>query len=187
MLQKSLSPFTAILTVAAVLALATSNTACKKLNRLTQFHLNYTDTAVVKSSSGINLPFNIFTPDMSTNSAAEFEVHDTRKDLIQQIKLTNLDLKVVKPENGNFSFLKSIEIYISAGGMDETKIAWKDMVPADAGNTLSLDVSGTDLKEYIKQDKFTLRLNAVTDEFIASDCQIQVNSRFFVDATLIKH
>ena len=52
-------------------------------------------------------------------------------------------------------------------------VAWKDAVPADAGVTLNLDRSDADLKEYIKKDKFTLRVNAVTDEFLASDYHIK--------------
>jgi hypothetical protein len=95
-----------------------------------------------------------------------------------------LDLTITSPSNADFSFLKSINVYISAEGLNEVKIAWKENVPSDV-TLLSLDVTGVDLKEYIKADKFSLRLNTETDELLASDHHIDVHSAFFVDAKIL--
>jgi len=159
--------------------------SCKKKNKLTQFTMSYAQTVVIPSSTGVNLPFNIFTPDMTTNSESTFEVNNTRKDLIQVIKLTKLDLLISSPSNGNFQFLKSIEIYISASGLQEIMIAKKDNIPSDIGNYLNLDCLDNDLKEYIKKDQFKLRLNTVTDQIITSDYQILLGTKFFVDAKIL--
>jgi len=50
---------------------------------------------------------------------------------------------------------------------------------------LFLDLADVDLKEFIKKDKFVLRLNTVTDELINSDQYIDVYSVFFVDAKIL--
>ena len=75
-------------------------------------------------------------------------------------------------------------MYISADGLDEVKIAGKVNVPADVA-VLDLDITGVDLKEYIKADKFSLRLNTVTDELLTSDHHIDIHSEFFVDAKIL--
>ena len=157
---------------------------CKKADELTQFNIEFNETAVIPSSTGINLPFNIFTPDVETNSTSTFEVNDTRKDLIEEITLTSLGLKITTPNNADFSFLKSISIYISADGLSESKIAWRNNVPSDA-KELKLDLTGIDLKEYIKKDSYSLRLNTVTDEAMSQDHEIDVKSTFFVDAKIL--
>ena len=122
---------------------------------------------------------------METNSESTFAVNDTRKDLIEEIKLTDLELVMISPEEADFSFLNSIEVYISADGLEEILIANLDEVPEDAGNVITLDTSDTDLKEYIKKDEFSLRLNTVTDELMSTDHELEVNSTFFVDAKIL--
>lgn len=159
--------------------------ACKKIDKLTQFNMEYNESIVIPSSTGINLPFNIFTPDVKSNSESTFAVNDTRKDLIEEIILKKLDLTLTSPSNGNFGFLKSVEIFISADGLSEVKIAWKSDIPAKIDKYLELDRTSTDLKEYIKKDEFTLRVSTVTDELLASDHQIDVHSTFFVDAKIL--
>lgn len=161
-------------------------TGCKKANKFTTFNMEFNETVVIPASTGINLPFNILTPNVETNSESTFAANNTKKDFVEEIRLTKLDLRITSPSNGNFSFVKSLSIFLSADGLSETKIAWIENIPSNIGNFLYLDVSGANLKEYIKKDKFTLRLNAVTDEFITSDYQINVHSVFFVDAKLIR-
>lgn len=147
--------------------------------------MEYIETSTIPSSVGVNFPFNFWTPDIETNSESQFEVNDTRKDLIEKIILKNLDLTITSPSNGDFSFLKTISVYISGEGLPEIKVAWLDIVPSNAGKNIVLSVSDADLQEYIKLDKFDLRLNTVTDEVIMSDYTIDVHSIFFVDAKIL--
>jgi len=159
--------------------------SCKTLDKLTQFNMDYDQSIVIPSSTGIDLPFNIQTPDVESNSESTFAVNDTRKDLIEKIQLTDLTLTLTSPSDADFGFLKSISIFISAEGLSETKIAWKEDIPDNPGTVLTLETTGVDLKEYIKKDKFSLRLNTVTDELITSDHHIDMHSVFFVDAQIL--
>ena len=157
---------------------------CKTVDKLTQFNMEFEGSVVVPSSTGINLPVNIVTPDVATNSASTFSANKTQKELVDEIKLTKMEVTITSPANADFSFLKSVAIYISSAGLPEVKIAYKDEVPASTGAILSLDVSGIDLKEYIKADKFSLRLNTVTDEVLTSDHTLHARSVFFVNAKI---
>lgn len=160
--------------------------SCKKLDKLTQFNMTYEQDFVVQSSTGINLPFNIASPEMETNSESKFSNEDTRKDLIQEIKLTGLKVTLKSPSDGDLKFLNEVEIFINADGLNEAKIAFKYNIPPTVGKVLNLDVTGTDFKEYIKKDEFTLRMKVKTDEIISKDHELNTLSTFFVDATLVK-
>ncbi len=157
---------------------------CDKIDELTMFSIDYDTQVTIQSNVGINLPFDVFTPDTETNSESTFESNDTRKDLIEEIKLTKLQLKIASPNDADFSFLESIEVYISAEGLSEVKIASKTSIP-ETVTSLDLDVVDVDLKDYIKKDSYKLRLNTVTDEAITRDHEIDIKSTFFVDAKIL--
>ena len=159
--------------------------SCDKLDELTKFDMDYDQTVVIPSTTGVDLPFDIFTPEKETNSSTEFEVNDTRKDLIEEIVLKKLVMTVEAPEGEDFSFLESIIIYMSAEDLPEIKIAWNEEVSATAGEQLELVTTAEDLKEYIKKDSYTLRLKTVTDEFLSSDYEINIATTFFVDAKIL--
>lgn len=158
---------------------------CKKANKLTQFDINYTTTVTIPSSTGINTPFNLTSPDIETNSDSKFQINSTRKDKVESISLKQLELAVKLPNTGNFDFLKSIEVYINADDIQEQKIAWKEDIPNGSGKNIRLDVSGTDLKPYILKEDFGLRIRTITDEVITSDYKLEVNSTFLVDAKIL--
>ncbi len=159
--------------------------ACDQLDKLTQFDMDYNTSVTIPSTVGINTPFDVPTPAITTNADSEFSVNDTRKDMIEEITLKRLTLTVDVPSGGDFSFLNAIEIYISASGLDEQKIAWKENIPNDIGDVLELETSGVDLQEYIKQESFDLRISTTTDELITQDHEIGVHSVFAVNAKIL--
>lgn len=169
-----------------LLVLVISFSSCKKTAKLTQFNMEFNEVIVIPSSTGMNLPFNIQTPDIETNSEATFEINDTRKDLVEEIKLTHLNLILKSPENADFNFLKSTQIYLSAPNLNEIKIAWKDSIPDHSERTINLEITNSDLKEYIKKENFNVRVNVITDEFLATDYEVEIQSIFFVKAKLFK-
>ena len=158
---------------------------CKKFDEKTQFEMDYNQTVVVPSSTLIDLGINLFTPETETNSESTFAINDTRKDKIEEIKLKEMTLNLTSPSGADFSFLESIRIYINAEGLGEKEVAWKSPVPETTAGTLTMDVSDSDFKEYIKKDEFSLRVNTVTDETLGSDHEIEVASVFFVDALVL--
>lgn len=156
---------------------------CKKI---TEFKLDYNSTAVIPSTFGTLVPFSVNTPEMETNSSYEFDVNKTDADHVKSIRLTLLNLAITAPSNQTFSFVNSIEVYISSPNHSEVLVASKTDIPADAGTTLSLGIPDQDLKDYIKDSKFTLRLKVVTDETITQDVDVNVQSEFLVNAKIFK-
>ena len=64
--------------------------AFEKINSLTLLNIDYSDIDVILSTTYINLPLSVLSPETTTNSEIEFTINDTRKDLIEQIKITQL-------------------------------------------------------------------------------------------------
>lgn len=158
---------------------------CDEINQLTQFEMEFNESITIDSTTVINQAFDISTSEISSNAASLFETNNTSIAQIEQIVLTSLDLTLSIPDDGDFSFLKTIEIYISADSLDELKLAWKYDIPSDVADYIELDTAGEDFKEYLIQDEFSLRLNTITDETITTDHQIDIHTIFFVDGNIL--
>jgi hypothetical protein len=158
---------------------------CNKDEIGIKFNMDYNTSFTIEAGNGLNLPFDFFTPDITSNSEAEFEANDTRKDKIQEIKLTSLSLSITAPSGQNFDFLKHIYLYINAEGLDEQRYAYIENVP-DGQTTINLNADGIDLAEYIKKDKFSLRVKAVQDKSVSKDIDIAADMVFAVKANPLK-
>lgn len=153
--------------------------ACDKL--FTFSISDQTTITVDKVLTPVTLPFDIWTPDITTNSEQEFENNDTKIELVKEIILTNLDLTITSPADKTFSFLKSIHIYIYTDTEEETEIAWKDDISSDA-EMISLQTSNSALDKYVKSSSYKLRTEVVTGETLNQDVDILIDMTFQVTA-----
>lgn len=156
--------------------------SCKKLDKLTQFDLDYTTKVTVPSSLVINTPFDVPTPEVETNSSSTFSNNNTRSDLVESIVLSDMKLELTSPTTSDLSFLNEVIIYIKADGLEEKQIAIKTDIPNDVGQVLKMNVSGVELKDYLLKDKISLRVKVKTDKIISQDHDIDVKTVFRVDA-----
>lgn len=169
----------------ALSILVFTSISCEELDKYTQFTMAYDTEATVPATAVLDLPFDLLTPEMETNAESEFALNNTRIDLVQGINIQEIKIEIISPENADFSFLKSAQVYMNADGLAEIEIASIDPVDDDPGNIILLDVTNNNLKEYIAKDKFSLRINTVTDELISQDHTFKVNTIFFVDALIL--
>ena len=160
-------------------------TGCEKAAELTKFDMEYNSTVSIPSNTGINLPFNIITPPITTNSQSTFQSNNTNSSLVEAITLKQMTMTITSPSGADFSFLQSVYLYISADGLPEQLIAFKDPVSTTAGNSVTLDTENVNLMDYIIKDQFTLKVTSTTDETILQDHTIEVNSIFEVDAKIL--
>lgn len=157
--------------------------SCKK--EIGTFKINNESEAVIPATTSL-FPFSILAPETENNATVEFENNNTKADFINSIKLNELKISVIAPSGEDFSFLKSIEVFISSTNNAEQKVAFKDNIPSTVGSELTCDIVDLDLKEYIKDDKLKIRVATITDETIPEDVKIKINSVYLVKAKLIK-
>lgn len=161
------------------------STSCKKISELTKFDLKYNTEGTIQAGLGTLVPFDVNTPDVPTQSQEEFEGHNTGKNLIQAVQLKELKISIITPEDQNFDFLKNVEVYISAEGQQEVKIAWKSDLPDTQAKEIVLDCADTNLKNYIMSDKYKLRLKTTTDKVLNKDVDVKIANTFRVDANVL--
>ncbi len=159
--------------------------ACKALDKLTQFNLEYRTTYDYPA----NLPpfetDSLQTPEIVTNADREFAINNTHKNLIESVLLKQLTVTVKSPANQSFSFLRSVQVYISAQGLPSKLVAYKYDIGNDAGKVLNLELMDVDLKDYVKKDKINLHITSYTDELVRSNTSVEVYAKFFVDAKIL--
>lgn len=164
-----------------VFALLITFVSCKTIDKQTQFNTNSNTDFTIPATTVVNVPINITIPDIDASNPEL----DSKKDKIEEAKLTIAKLNIKAPKTSNLNFLKAVSIFISADGLGETKIAWNDNVPNNTGNELNLTTTDTDLKEYIKKGNYTLRFNIETDEAITENHTITIHTNFFIDAKVL--
>ncbi len=161
------------------------SSGCKKVDKYTQFEMDYQDTITIPSSVGVNMPYDMWTPEITTNSEGEFAVRDTRSDMVEDIRMKSLNLEVVSPDDGNLRFLNDIWIYLNADGLEEVKVAWKEDISDDVGSSLDLITADHNLEAYLKKENIAFRVKTVTDKIITHDHDILLNAVFWVDAEVL--
>jgi hypothetical protein len=156
--------------------------ACDAVDDLLTFTISDRTTFQVESTAPFNLPFEMSTPDVTTNSSEKFENNDTRADLVKDIKLKELKLSITAPADKTFSFLKSVHFYISAGENDEIELAYLDEIPTTA-TEIALIPTTEKLDAYVKASSYKLRTKIVTRETLSEAVDIQADLAFKVTAS----
>lgn len=164
--------------------------SCKSIDKLTQFDIPLSQTITIPAIIPIDLPFDIPTPDIMLDiettydlDDSGYELNNTNKNLVEEVLLKELELTVIEPVGEDFSLLKSIEIYISAEGESEEKVAWLNSFP-ESNNTL-LETSKANLKRFVLKDKINLRVKTVTDEINTRAYDIKIDAVFMVNAKIL--
>ncbi|MGJ5640640.1 hypothetical protein [Formosa sp. S-31] len=171
--------------IIAIIILCICFTSCDTLDELTKFNISYDEQVSIPTASPIDLPFNISTPKINTNSDSKFNSNDTAKNLVEEIQLTEFKLTLTKPDTEDLSFLETIEVYIAADDLPDTKIAWNATPIQNLSNELQLETSNEDLKAYIFKEDFYLKFKFSTDELLTQEHDININTTFFVDAKIL--
>lgn len=155
------------------------------IDKLTKFDLDYETSYTIPAVSIINFPVSLNTPGVNTNNETTFENNNTNKNSVESIRLKSMSLNINTPENANFNFLKEIRIYIKTPNVEEIEIANLIDIENLDSNKLELDVLDEELRAYIKEDEFTLRVRAIADEITSEERQITIKTIFAVDAKVL--
>ncbi len=155
--------------------------SCSVVDKLLTFTINNQTSFKISTGFPLNLPIEIITPDVTTNSSSEFKNNNTKADLVKDVKLKELKLTITDPSDKSFTFLKSIHLYISTDANDEIELAYSDQINATS-NTIELICTSEKLDKYIKAPSYKLRTKAVIKETITKDVTVKSDMKFRVTA-----
>ena len=154
---------------------------CNEIEEMLTFSVNDSTNIRIESASPLNLPLEIPTPAVTSNSRQEFENNNTHADLVRDVKLQQLKVTITQPSGKNFSFLKNIRIFISADEQSEVELASLDNISTDSG-VIELIPTQQKLDEFIKASTYDLRTQITTDETLTQDVDARVDLKFQVTA-----
>lgn len=157
--------------------------SCDELEDLFTFKISNESEISIGSSSPANLPFEVATPDVTTNSSQQFENNNSNVNLVKDIRLESLLLTINAPDDQTFSFLKSITIYISTDSSNEIELASLDEIPETA-TVIELTPTQAKLDEYVKAESYKLRTEVVTRQILTEDVDLTIANTFKVTANL---
>jgi len=156
--------------------------SCKKIDDLLTFTVNDTSEIEIESTLlPITLPFEIWTPPITTNSNEEFQNNNTKASLVKDVYITHLDITLKSPSDKTFSFLKSMRIYISTTDDNEIELAHKDNI-SSSDKVLNMTVTSSRLDTYIKASSYKLRTEVTTHETLTEDITVGIDMSFKVTA-----
>jgi hypothetical protein len=174
-MQKAIKLLTALLVFITI-------SSCQKtkddINKATEFDMNYsTDVSIPSSPSyTVTTPVDFTTPEISTQSSSKFAAEETTKDLIEEIKMTKF---VISNPGSNLNFLKSISIYIKTSGLGDVLVASKSNIP-DNTETVSADLSGANIKEFIFKDKIQFKVTATITSGLSAEQKLKIEQTVHV-------
>lgn len=166
--------------IIALLALITIS--CSELDKLLTFTISNQTTFNINSSFPVNFPTEVVTPEVTTNSSAEFKNNNTSVDLVKDVQLKELALTITNPANKTFSFIKSIHMYISTTADDEIELGYQDNINATS-NIISLICTTQKLDKYIKASSYKIRTKVTIKETLTQDITVNANMKFNVTAS----
>jgi hypothetical protein len=143
----------------------------------TEFDVEHETTFTVEPTGPIAFP----TPEVTTNSEQTFENHDTKASLVEDVRLTDLQLTIESPPDKTFSFLEEVHIYIKTDGHPKKEVAYRKNVP-DNTDQIDLNMTNEKLDPYLKAEEYTIETEVTTDETIAREIEIRADLVFHVRA-----
>lgn len=155
--------------------------SCNVVDKLLTFTIDNQTSFKIATGFPLNLATEINTPDVTTNSSANFENNNTKAELVKDVKLKELKLIITDPSNKTFTFLKSIRLYISTDANNEIELAYLDDINAST-NEIALLCTSQKLDKYIKAPSYKIRTKAVIKETITKDIVIKCDMKFQVTA-----
>ena len=167
--------------IALTLCLSVFLTSCDAVDDLLTFTISNNASIKIKSTSPINLPSEIITPDVTTNSSAEFENNKTKANLVKDVKIRSLKLSISDPSDKTFTFLKSIHLYVSTTNSDEIELAYLDDINT-SNNSIDLICTDARLDQYIKADSYKIRTKVTLKETLTKDVTVKADMKFKVTA-----
>jgi hypothetical protein len=153
--------------------------SCTKIiDKLTTFQFKREASFTIPATSTLGIPVSLNSTEVTTAYESEFSSNNTSVDRIEYIKIVGLNLEIENPPNGDFNFLKSVELAISSDGLPDKVIASRSDLGNEGLQKIELDATEEDLKPYLTQEKFTLKIEAVTDEITTQDYDLKTEATF---------
>lgn len=140
---------------------------------------DYIDTMDIPLGTGLDISLPAIP--IETNSQQYLKDYNTAPEKITGVTLSKLSLSILQPPSGNFNFISAVSVYLSAPDLPEVLVASQYAIP-DGVDSLTLDCTSQDLRNYFLADTMYVRLNGHFDEPPPPNTTIHIHSVFTLRA-----
>ena len=160
--------------------------ACEKIDRFTQFSVDYSTSFDVPSNVTTQTPLDLGTYTLGSSNDI-FNDYDTSKDLIEKATLKNIKLSIndYANNNQNFDFLTDLEVFLLADDLPTLRVAWKNDMQNSGENNFKLEHLSDNLSDYFKKDKVKIKIMAKTDEVLSQPVTVDVKVSVYMNAQVL--
>lgn len=148
----------------------------------TQFNLTYSEDFTLPATYGIEYPVSTDLIIFETNASSRFNDNETKASLVNEARISSLRISLGTPSGADFGTIDQMNLYIQATNLSEVKIGSIDN-PTSGETIIQGDMKVLDVKEYLKQSEFSIRVEFSSDGFNNEDLFCSMNLQFTVDAT----
>jgi hypothetical protein len=166
------SSFNVFLALVILMGISSCEKTKESINEATEFDINYSTTVAIPSTSiTVTAPAEFTSPEIPTTSSSKFAAEKTSQELIDEIVMTTFNLS---NPNGNLDFLKSISIYIKAGGLGDILVASKSNIPAGT-TSVAADLTGSNIKDHIFKDNIQFKVSVTITTGLTNDQSLKID------------
>lgn len=147
----------------------------KETPKAIEFELPYS-TAVDIPGSGltINSPIEFTSSDIASNASSFLSTYSTSSDNIESVRYTQFKIVATAPSGQNLDFVKSFKLYMKAAGQPDVLVASNENIPTGVTNA-DLSLLDVNVKNYLLQDKFQVRVVVTPRAALASGVTAKIN------------
>lgn len=157
--------------------------SCSEIESLSApFVVNHQSMIVIRPLPDNGFPFDLASHPYVLLSEMEFDNESPRK--IMEVYVSDAKITIISPSGKDLSFLKSLDTYLVGKGLPDKLLAFHNNIPDEAGKTLVLETTDADIREYVKNRKYSLRFKTTIDEVLSEEVEILVATRFRVVAEI---
>ncbi|NQU31607.1 MAG: hypothetical protein HQ521_00085 [Bacteroidetes bacterium] len=171
-----------ILTIFSAIIITLSS--CKKIDKLTNFYMDNTNTIAISSSDFASLNADIWSYEVENSITELCSNNNTNEESIKSISLDRFTVYISSPDPKTFDFIQSLEIFVNASGLEEKKIAWVQNNSKTGVKKLVLDISDDDIQDYIIDNNLILHSLITGSDSIFSNVIIQYDYSYVITANL---
>ena len=172
-----------MLLVLVLLVIAAVN--CRKVRELANIEVNipystqvsippYEDGEFPIPNQGYTATIGPF--QVATNSKQYMQDYNTSPEKVLSLRLNQLSVKLLSPENEALDFMDTIAVYMSAGELPEFLAAWYYGRPA--GDSVALVCSEQNLKEYFLKDMIQVTMKGNFNRTMEPGTAFEIHSVF---------
>ncbi|OFY50237.1 MAG: hypothetical protein A2W85_15860 [Bacteroidetes bacterium GWF2_41_31] len=159
--------------------------ACKKIDKLTHFYLNYQTRVNIDQTDVTGIAFDVRSSIIPTNSDSIFTAQHTDADHVKQINLKQVSLFIVNTDSIPTGTIQSIEIYLLGEGSSDKLIAWNNHITDEMYAPFMLSTTTDDLIDYLKKPQIQYRIHGELSGDQVINIFLDLETQYFSSAIIV--